>query len=241
MSEDSPVITHQPLPRPVEVNVRHGSIDPNDNVEPGSPDDNGFKHSKPFRADGSNQQPPPEYNIQQPPPAYMQPAPVPQGGVVYAPAPQQPPAVQQTTTVVTQQPGLAFGGNQRARAWKYGLCCGCCCPTPNFPCWCSCLCYPCYMCHVVQSMHETTWIAALLFKGPFWFPLTSTLLRLKLRTEQNIHGSICNDCCCSTFCPCMTLTQLAREWRDLKKIERKFAGLPMQQVGGGGVTMVTTQ
>ncbi|XP_078664736.1 uncharacterized protein LOC144907490 [Branchiostoma floridae x Branchiostoma belcheri] len=248
MSEDSPVITRQPLPHPVEVNVQYGTPDRNDNLESGlpQPDGNGFQHSKPFPVNGSGQQPPPppEYNFQQPPsapPAYIQPAPIPQGGAVYAPPPQQQaPPIQQTTTVVTQQPGLAIGGNQRARDWRYGLCCGCCCPAPNIPCWCSCLCYPCYMCYLVQAMHETPWILTLFCKGPVWFPLTSTLLRVKLRAEQNIVGSICHDCCCSTFCPCMTLTQLARELRDMRSIERKFAGMPMQQMGGAGVTMVTT-
>ncbi|CAH1248291.1 Hypp8102 [Branchiostoma lanceolatum] len=243
MSEDSPVITHQPLPHPVEVNVQYGLADPNDNVESPHPDGDGFQHSKPFPINGSDQQLPPEYNMQQPPPpAYVQPAPIPQGGVVYAPVPQQPPApIQQTTTVVTQQPGVAIGGNQRARDWRYGLCCGCCCPAPNIPCWCSCLCYPFYMCYLVQAMNETPWIITLFCEGPFWFPLTSTLMRVKLRAEQNIHGSFCHDCFCSTVCPCMTLTQFARELRDMRSIQRKFAGMPMQQMGGGGgVTMVTT-
>ncbi|CAF3914821.1 unnamed protein product [Rotaria sordida] len=36
-------------------------------------------------------------------------------------------------------------------------------------------------------------------------------LRTKIRTAFRIEGDLCNDCCVSTFCPCCSAIQMARE------------------------------
>ncbi|KAK7490777.1 hypothetical protein BaRGS_00018006, partial [Batillaria attramentaria] len=42
-------------------------------------------------------------------------------------------------------------------------------------------------------------------------------LRTKLRTQQNIEGSICNDCILATFCSPCVLCQLMREHKATRQ------------------------
>ena len=68
------------------------------------------------------------------------------------------------------------------------------------------LCAPCYLCHMASLMGEDCWL-------PMCVQYTLPALRLKLRTEQKIEGSIFKDCCASLFCYLCTMCQLRRELR----------------------------
>jgi len=41
-----------------------------------------------------------------------------------------------------------------------------------------------------------------------------TKLRAAVRERYSIHGSCCGDCCCSLWCTCLTVAQLARQTAD---------------------------
>ncbi|XP_078335509.1 placenta-specific gene 8 protein-like isoform X2 [Crassostrea virginica] len=116
-----------------------------------------------------------------------------------APAPMQ---MQSNTTVVINQAGPR--GRPPPRQWSSGLC-GC------FSDMDSCLgvffcgngCYPCYLSY---KLNESCCLPCVLGGGTWLLAL-----RVKMRAENNIEGSILNDfytsCCCAECVMC----QLSRE------------------------------
>ncbi|XP_064618077.1 cornifelin homolog A-like [Liolophura sinensis] len=105
------------------------------------------------------------------------------------------------TTVIVQQPQGAGPRFKNVRAWSSPVC-GC------FEDITSCLlgwfCLPCYECHLSMRMGESCCV-------PVCVPGAMIALRAKLRGEQGIQGSVCDDCITMSCCgPCATC-QLARE------------------------------
>ncbi|CAB4030965.1 Hypothetical predicted protein [Paramuricea clavata] len=101
----------------------------------------------------------------------------------------------QVTTVVTSQPGAAprdwasgvFGCFEDIKSCLFGLCCPCC-----------------FMISLSQRMGEGCCF-------PICCPGALLAMRVKLRAENGIQGSMCNDALCVNFCsPCVSC-QLARE------------------------------
>jgi len=86
-----------------------------------------------------------------------------------------------------------------------------CCDDMSTCCSVMC-CYPCMACSMASRMKESCWI-------PICCPGGLTALRLKLRTEQNIEGTLCNDYCMSSFCSMCVLCQMKREKDSLAKLE----------------------
>merc|ERR1712004_315791 len=54
---------------------------------------------------------------------------------------------------------------------------------------------------------------------PIYCPGGVAALRLKMRTENHIKGSLCNDYVCSHFCTLCVLCQMKREKDSLTKLE----------------------
>ncbi|XP_056008847.1 cornifelin homolog A-like isoform X2 [Ostrea edulis] len=161
--------------------------------------------------------PPSAFQYNQIAPVSQQPNPPPAHGYNHvAPVSQQPmgqpPPLQQahqsnTTVVVNQQ--IERFVRPPARTWSTGAfgcfsdmssCCG--------VCLCGGCCYPCYLsdklgesCCLPICLPGNTWLLA---------------LRVKMRAENNIMGSIMDDssmvCCCA---PCM-MCQLSREHENIK-------------------------
>lgn len=110
------------------------------------------------------------------------------------------------TTVVVSQPAMT-AAQQRPRQWSTGLC-GCC--EDCGICWHG-MCFPqCLLCDVSSRMGEGCCF-------PFCCPMALAGLRVKLRTEENIQGSACDDYFCAMCCPSLVLCQLARELRHVGK------------------------
>lgn len=104
-----------------------------------------------------------------------------------------------TTVVVNQPPPMIL--QQGMRNWNSGLC-GCfedlysCCLGLFCPC--------CLLCDVSSRMGEGCMF-------PTCCPGALVGLRVKLRTQENIQGSLCNDFCEVQCCPLCVLCQLSRE------------------------------
>ncbi|XP_062593002.1 cornifelin homolog B-like [Saccostrea cucullata] len=88
------------------------------------------------------------------------------------------------------------------RDWNSGLC-GCfedmtsCCAVF----WCM----PCYTCYLANKLGESCCL-------PLAIGSHSLIpLRTKVRVENNIIGSICEDCCMVYWCPACVMCQLSRE------------------------------
>ncbi|KXJ15085.1 cornifelin homolog [Exaiptasia diaphana] len=117
--------------------------------------------------------------------------------------PPQYPAGQTTTTtnvVVVQQPTFP-----QQRNWNSGMCacfddCGSCCLGLMCPCF--------LLIDVSQRMGEGCCF-------PCCCPGALLGLRIKLRTEQNIQGSLMDDYCVTQCCATCVLCQLARELKFL--------------------------
>lgn len=110
---------------------------------------------------------------------------------------QQPGQQQQATTVIVNQ----VVQSAKIRNWRTGL----------FSCFddigiCLCVqCCPCYsMIKITQDMGENMCL-------PCCVPNFMIPLRTRLRTQLDIHGSICDDCMVTTCCPQCALCQLMRE------------------------------
>ncbi|XP_022795453.1 cornifelin homolog [Stylophora pistillata] len=130
----------------------------------------------------------------------------------------QPTSVQTTKTMtavlVTQPaPVVAFQGPKREipereglkRDWSTGLC-GCFedCYSFFMGWFCPCI----LLCDVSQRMGEGCCFATCCSGALLG-------LRIKLRTQQNIQGSLCNDYCVVQYCGLCVLCQL---WRELNHI-----------------------
>ncbi|XP_071477984.1 placenta-specific gene 8 protein-like [Diadema setosum] len=109
-----------------------------------------------------------------------------------------------TTTVVTTQPVPATISSTRyatERDWHNGL----------FGCFSHCLscvsfmfCPVCYMSYVATRLEENCCL-------PCCVPCYIVPLRTKIRTENRIRGSICNDCLVGLFCHPCAICQIHRE------------------------------
>ncbi|CAH3039365.1 hypothetical protein pdam_00019822 [Pocillopora damicornis] len=168
-----------------------------------------------YMSEGQGAAAPPSYGMQQPPPQQGYP-PAQQG---YPPAqpgypPAQPgypqpvmaqPAPMQSTntTVVVTQPTMVL--QQGMRDWSTGLC-GCFedCYSLCMGWFCPCI----LLCDVSQRMGEGCCFATCC-------PGALLGLRIKLRAQQNIQGSLCNDFCVVQCCGVCALCQLSRELNHL--------------------------
>ncbi|XP_076818376.1 cornifelin homolog B-like isoform X2 [Clavelina lepadiformis] len=65
-------------------------------------------------------------------------------------------------------------------------------------------CPQCLGCWIAARYNETCCLG--------WFgPATLVALRTKIRADNKIRGTICDDCICMSFCQQLTLCQMARE------------------------------
>lgn len=106
------------------------------------------------------------------------------------------------TTVVVNQPAsqIVLLG---PRDWSSGLC-GCC--EDCYSCCLGCFCPCCLLCEVSSRMGEGCMFATCC-------PGALMALRVKLRMQENIQGSLCDDYCVTqcSCCSALALCQLARE------------------------------
>ncbi|XP_022106426.1 placenta-specific gene 8 protein-like [Acanthaster planci] len=120
-----------------------------------------------------------------------------------------------TTTVVSQQPMVGESRTVIVRNqvtehdWSSGLCE---CHRDIKTCLLSFFCMPCFACYVASRQNEFACI-------PLCVPGGEIAMRTKLRTQENIRGSICDDCLKLIFCPCCALAQMSKE---LDHIEHKI-------------------
>ncbi|XP_041361805.1 cornifelin homolog A-like [Gigantopelta aegis] len=113
----------------------------------------------------------------------------------------------QHTTVIVNQP-MAMQ-NSGPRPWSSGIC-GCC--EEMSSCCLGWFC-PCILaCNVATDMGESCCVPCCVHGG-------LVAMRTKIRIQNNIHGSICDDgstaCCCG---PCM-LCQMSRELTFIQNIQ----------------------
>ncbi|XP_059154781.1 cornifelin-like [Physella acuta] len=110
----------------------------------------------------------------------------------------------QVSTLVIQQPGAA---GKPLRDWNSGLCN---CFSDCGICLCGTFCGFCLLMRNAKKMNENCCI-------PCYVPYALTAMRVKLRTEENIIGSIDCDCCTECCCgPCGNC-QMARELKYLRR------------------------
>ncbi|GFO04011.1 placenta-specific gene 8 protein [Plakobranchus ocellatus] len=126
--------------------------------------------------------------------------PPPQGGYGYGQVVQSQPVG--GTTVIVQQPII-----QGKRSWNTGVfdCfddCGICL--------CATFCGPCFLCKLSTDMDEA-WCVACCVPAPV------LVLRTKWRAQNNIEGSVCDDCLLTHFCGSCAACQLAREVKIAKE------------------------
>ncbi|XP_044184878.1 cornifelin homolog [Acropora millepora] len=110
------------------------------------------------------------------------------------------------TTVVVTQPSM-MAVQVGPRPWRTDLCaccedCGICCM--GF------FCAECLLCDVSTRMGEGCCF-------PCFCQLALAGLRVKMRTQENIEGSLYDDYCCTICCGRLVLCQLARELKYLGK------------------------
>ncbi|GFO04007.1 placenta-specific 8 [Plakobranchus ocellatus] len=106
------------------------------------------------------------------------------------------------TTVVVQQPII-----QGKRGWNTGV--FDCCEDAGI-CLCGTFCGLCLVCQVATDMNESMCVACCV-------PAPVTVLRTKWRTQNNIEGSIMNDCLLETCCGPCAACQLAREVKTARE------------------------
>ncbi|XP_061196346.1 placenta-specific gene 8 protein-like [Saccostrea echinata] len=105
------------------------------------------------------------------------------------------------TTVIVQQQQILT--RPPMRDWSTGIC-GCfedmasCCAVF----WCT----SCYACYLSNKLGETCCLPLAISGFGSLIPL-----RTKVRTANNIRGSICEDCCMVFWCPACVMCQLSRE------------------------------
>ncbi|XP_038071475.1 placenta-specific gene 8 protein-like [Patiria miniata] len=121
-----------------------------------------------------------------------------------------------TTTVVSTQPMVGESrtvivrGHTTEHDWSSGLCE---CTKDKKACLLAFCCMPCFDCYVASRLKEFICL-------PLFIPCGGDIaMRTKLRIQENIRGSICDDCLKLTFCPCCVLAQMNSE---LDHIEHKI-------------------
>ncbi|XP_059154780.1 placenta-specific gene 8 protein-like [Physella acuta] len=111
-------------------------------------------------------------------------------------------------TVVIQQPGV---GERPLRDWNSGVCA---CFDDCKICLCGTFCGTCLLMRNAKRLKENCCI-------PCYVPYAFTAMRVKLRTQENIIGSIDGDCCMEMCCfPCANC-QMARELKYIKKARKQ--------------------
>ncbi|KAL5010713.1 hypothetical protein ScPMuIL_013018 [Solemya velum] len=118
----------------------------------------------------------------------------------------QPGINHQTTVVVNQIPAPDPRYKQQ-RLWSSGTCacfddCESCVLATVFPC------YPMVL---ASRMGENACV-------PLCVPNAMTAMRTKIRIENGIMGSICDDCLMATFCGPCALCQMKREMDYIEQI-----------------------
>ncbi|XP_055871717.1 placenta-specific gene 8 protein-like [Biomphalaria glabrata] len=106
------------------------------------------------------------------------------------------------TIIVQQQQGHVV----HTRPWTTGLF-DCCSDIPV--CLCTTFCYTCMAMKVASDMEEFVCL-------PCCVPAATLTMRVKMRAQERIPGSICNDCLTECFCGYCSLCQLAREVKTVK-------------------------
>ncbi|CAH8873355.1 unnamed protein product [Trichobilharzia szidati] len=107
-------------------------------------------------------------------------------------------------SVVRNQP-RAFCRHDIGREWNSGLF-DCLDDIPS--CWMATLFPPCFLCYLYDSAREACWLPVV---GSLIAPL-----RVKIRTQHHIKGTLFDDYCDTCFCPCLVMCQLKREIDYLK-------------------------
>ncbi|XP_062569500.1 cornifelin homolog isoform X2 [Saccostrea cucullata] len=151
------------------------------------------------------------YDGQDPPPGYSGPQ---FSGGQPGPITSQPGAGQSfgyhstsnTTVVVTQQQQVPT--RPPKRGWSTGIC-GC---FEDFGSCCAViLCPSCYVCYLSNKLGESCCLPFAIAGHGALIPL-----RTKIRAENNIHGSICEDCCMVLWCSQCVMCQLSREYDNIQ-------------------------
>ncbi|CAH1782713.1 unnamed protein product [Owenia fusiformis] len=111
-------------------------------------------------------------------------------------------------TVVVQQPTptALTAGQLPKRSWDSGLCD---CNDDIEACCVACWCSICFEAWLAAKMGEECCI-------PCIVPNSTVALRVKLRSENSIEGSVMGDCCAVTFCWQCALCQMKREMDHIK-------------------------
>ncbi|XP_002731745.1 cornifelin homolog [Saccoglossus kowalevskii] len=140
-----------------------------------------------------------------------------QGPIQQQPAPMQHTS-HNTTVVVQQQPQNIIV--QGPRDWSSDLCAcfndlSSCCLGTFFPL--------CFEMHLWNRMGENAC-------GPCCIVNSASMLRVKIRTKQNIQGTLCGDYCITAFCYQCVLCQLSREV-DFVERTGMDGGSPMSATG----------
>ncbi|XP_059177151.1 placenta-specific gene 8 protein-like [Physella acuta] len=138
---------------------------------------------------------------------------------------QQPTATQQTTSMNTIhiQTTPAFAPVKPPRNWSSGICS--CCDDCGI-CLCGTFCHCCLQSQNAADLGESCCLFCCV-------PGAGTALRVKLRMQENITGSICNDCLLETFCAQCSTCQLARELKIVRQYRTMSSGMTDQ----GAVTV----
>ncbi|XP_029304469.1 cornifelin homolog B-like [Cottoperca gobio] len=114
------------------------------------------------------------------------------------------------SALVLRQP-QAWDGSSDAAEWASGICSCCddmtdCC----FVFWCC----PCFACKTTKTFGECLCLPLLDVCGCVR-PITMSM-RVSVRQQYGIKGTLCNDCLCSTFCSPCVWSQMSREMKDRK-------------------------
>ncbi|XP_059154772.1 placenta-specific gene 8 protein-like [Physella acuta] len=108
------------------------------------------------------------------------------------------------TVVVNSQPAPIV---KQPREWGTGLCQ---CFDDCVICMCGTFCLVCLSMKTASEMDESMCV-------PCCVPGGGVAMRVKIRTQENIYGSICNDCLLETFCGPCSQCQLAREVKHIRQ------------------------
>ena len=123
-----------------------------------------------------------------------------------------------TTVIINQQPNKSGGPEpllfSNPREWSSGLCaCGDDCSS----CVCTYCCGWCYLCYMYSQFGENCCVACLscgvpATGGPVcYFSPALFALRTAHRNRFGVRGTMCNDCCCTIWCPMCVQCQLKRD------------------------------
>ncbi|XP_002730715.1 cornifelin-like [Saccoglossus kowalevskii] len=107
------------------------------------------------------------------------------------------------TVVTTQHVSVTF----QERDWSTGLF-GCFEDIKS--CLCGYFCLPCFQCQLATKMNEHCCV-------PICVPGALTAMRVKVRTQHHIEGSMMYDCCATTYCGPCAACQIHRELENIEK------------------------